>query len=179
MNFPTTFKSIVNASESFKRCRFIQISLFTLILSLSTSQLPAQSSQTEIEIIQEAIGLDKKIAVANFMMLDEEADAFWKLYDEYERERKKLGKDRIKIIMDYASSYPDISEEKIMELYKRTKSLKKSFNEMQDTYFKRMKNEVGVNQAAQFWQLENYFNSIVQAEIYSRIPFIGDNLETN
>ena len=157
----------------------LKASLTTLILAVVAYTSFAQSAQTEVEIIQEAFGLDKKVAVANFMELGEDAESFWKIYDEYEAERKELGKERIKVIADYAKSYPTISDEEILALFKRTKAFKKSFAKLQQTYFNKMKKEVGVSKAAQFWQLESYFNAMIQAEIYSQIPFIGENLDDN
>jgi len=151
--------------------------LFILTLVASTSF--AQSLQTEVEIMQDAFGLEKKVAVADFMMLEDDAEDFWEIYDDYEIERKELGKARIKIIADYAESYPNISDEQILELFKRRKALSKSMDKLQDTYFKRMVKEIGASKAAQFWQLESYFDAIIQAEVYSRIPFIGENLEGN
>jgi len=179
MNYLIKLKLFVSLSQLHQASRFVlrKFAFFILILAVSTSF--AQTDQTEVEIFQEAVGYEKKVAVANFMQLGDNAEAFWNIYDEYEMERKKLGKDRIKIISDYAESYPDISDEEILTLFDRTSSLKKSFAKMQKTYFNRMKKDVGVSQAAQFWQMENYFNAMVQAEIYSRIPFIGDNLEGN
>jgi len=153
------------------------ITLFILLAVISTAF--TQSSQTEVEIIQEAFGLEKKVAIANFMDLGEDAESFWALYDEYEAERKKLGIARIKVIEEYAANYPDISDEKILELFKKTTQVKKSFAKLQQTYFNKMKKEVGVSKAAQFWQLENYFNVVIQDEIYSQIPFIGENLSGN
>lgn len=135
------------------------------------------SAQSEIDIIQEAFGLEKKIAVANFLDLGEEADDFWKIYNAYEAERKELGSERIKIVKDYATSYATISDEEILALFKRTKAFKKSFAKLQKTYFDRMRKEVGTTVAAQFWQLESYFNAMIQAEIYAQIPFIGENLD--
>jgi len=151
----------------------------SLILIVIANAAFAQSAQTEVEIIQEAFGLDKKVAVANFMELGEDAESFWKIYDEYETQRKELGMNRIKVIADYAKSYPTISDEEILALFKRTKSFKKSFAKLQQTYFNKMRKEVGVSKAAQFWQLESYFNAMIQAEIYSQIPFIGENLDGN
>lgn len=158
-----------------------QITLKTLLTSLILSLIAytsfAQSTQSEVEIIQEAFGFEKKLAVANFMDLGEDAEIFWIIYDEYEAERKKLGNERIEVIKEYAANFEDISEEKILELFKKTTEIKKSFAKLQQTYFKKMKKGVGVSKAAQFWQLENYFNAIIQAEIYSQIPFIGENTE--
>lgn len=147
------------------------ISLSFVFASLASF---AQNAQTEFEIIQDAFGLDKKAAVANFMELGEDANAFWTLYDAYEAERKKLGKQRIQVIAQYAQSYPSISEEELMELYQRTEKIKKSFAKLQDTYFKKMKKEVGVSKAVQFWQLESYFSAMIQARIYNELPFIGE-----
>jgi len=157
----------------------LKTSITSLILAVVAYTSFAQSAQTEVEIIQEAFGLEKKVAVATFMELGEDAESFWKIYDEYESERKELGMNRINIIADYAESYSTISEEEIMTLFKRTKAFKKSFAKLQQTYFNKMKKEVGVSKAAQFWQLESYFNSMIQAEIYSQIPFIGENLNGN
>jgi len=152
--------------------------LFGIALSITFllvgRSLSAQSLQSEVEIIQETFGLEKKVAVANFMKLGEDAESFWALYDEYEAERKKLGNDRINVIQEYAANYPNLSDEKILELFKKTSSVRKSFAKLQKTYFNKMKNEVGVSKAAQFWQLENYFNSMIQASIYSQLPFIGE-----
>jgi len=153
-----------------KQLKSVTVFVFVLI----SSALLAQSAQTEVEILQEAFGLEKKMAVANFMNLGEDAESFWALYDEYEAERKKLGNDRIKVIEDYAANYANLSDEKILELFKKSTSVKKSFAKLQQTYFNKMKKEVGVSKAAQFWQLENYFNAMIQAEIYSKLPFIGE-----
>lgn len=157
-----------------KQLRAVALIVFTLI----SSPILAQSTQTEVEIIQEAFGLEKKVAVANFMNLGEEAEGFWAIYDEYEAARKKLGNDRVKVIQDYAANYANLSDEKILELFKETSAVKKSFAKLQRTYFNKMKKEVGVSKAAQFWQLENYFNAMIQASIYSQLPFIGE-LEGN
>jgi len=176
---------MTHSSQKISRTFYEQISstslrkLTTAFLLLMASTSFAQSYQSEVEIIQEAFGLEKKVAVANFMNLEESVEGFWNIYDAYELERKKLGKERIQIISDYAKSYPDISGEKILDLFKRTQSLKKSFDKLQKTYFNQMKKEVGVSKAAQFWQLEGYFNSIIQANIYTQIPFIGEHLSGN
>ncbi len=154
----------------------LRASITLLILLAATNTAFTQSVQSEIEILQEMFGLEKKIAVANLMDLGDSADSFWALYDEYEAERKKLGNERIKVITEYANNYPDISDEKILELFKQTATIKKSFDKLQKAYFDRMRKEIGVSKAAQFWQLESYFSSVIQANIYSQIPFIGENL---
>ena len=151
--------------------------LMMVVMMLLTGTAFAQNYQSEVEIMQETFGLEKKVVVSNFIQLGEEAESFWIIYDEYEAKRKQLGMDRIKVITDYANSYSTITDEQILELYKRTTAFQKSFAKLQQTYFKQMSKAVGPRVAAQFWQLESYFNAMIQAEIYTQIPFIGENLQ--
>ena len=144
-----------------------------LIFTLAPLSSFSQSAQTEMEIIQDAFGLDKKMAVATFMKLGDEAADFWDIYDAYENERKEIGKKRIEVIVQYANSYPAISNEEILDLYEKTEDIKKANAELLDSYFKKMKEEVGLQQAAQFWHLENYFSAVIQVNIYAQLPFIG------
>ena len=160
MNNPTTFKTL----------KAFAIGALTFF----TSTAFAQATQSDIEIVQETYGLEKKKAIANFMELGEDTEIFWALYDEYEAERKKLGNERIKVIEEYASNYASLSDEKILELFKKTNDVKRSFAKLQETYFNNMEKERGVSKAAQFWQLENYFSAMMQANIYSQLPFIGE-----
>ncbi|SEI75333.1 hypothetical protein SAMN05192553_101114 [Cyclobacterium xiamenense] len=157
----------------------LKASITLLVLLAVVNTAFPQTSQTEVEIIQEAFGLEKEAALANFMDLGADAENFWAIYDEYEAARKKLGNERIQVISEYAQHYPNITDEKIIELFKRTNAFRKSFAKLQQTYFRKMKKEVGVQKAAQFWQLETYFSSLIQVNIYSLLPFIGENTQGN
>ena len=44
------------------------------------------------------------------------ADQFWKLYDTYENARKKLGRERISLIEQYAKHYDNLTDAKAAEL---------------------------------------------------------------
>ena len=82
----------------------VSVFLFSLLLS---SIAFAQSTKEEVDIIQSVLGKEKKALVAEFLKLEAgpKTDAFWKLYDEYETERKALGKERIALLEKYASTY--------------------------------------------------------------------------
>jgi hypothetical protein len=48
-----------------------------------------QSNKEEIDFVQAAFGMEKKAVVADFVKPSEaQKGAFWKLYDEYETQRK-------------------------------------------------------------------------------------------
>ena len=66
--------------------------LFILAAGLLVSLgLHAQSNKEDIDLIQGVLGKSKKDVVAGFVQVQgTQADAFWKLYDAYETERKEF-----------------------------------------------------------------------------------------
>ena len=84
--------------------------IFTALLVAGIAN--AQSNKEEIDLIQSVFGMEKKALVADFMKIDgSKADAFWKLYDEYEVQRKELGKKRIDLMEQYANNYNSMPAE--------------------------------------------------------------------
>ena len=73
--------------------------ILLIAASLMASFTYAQSNKEEVDLMQAAFGMDKKAAVAEFVKPSPaQKDAFWKLYDEYETQRKELGKQRITLL---------------------------------------------------------------------------------
>ena len=90
-----------------------------------------QSNKEEVDLYQAAFGMDKKAVVADFVQPSAaQKDVFWKLYDEYETQRKVLGKQRIALLEQYADHYVDMTPVqadawtvKVIDLQKKTDNL--------------------------------------------------------
>src|SRR4051812_6059436 len=74
-------------------------------------------AQEELDKIQKEWGKEKMELVRLGMGLNA-ADSvkFWPVYSKYEKERQKLGKERILILDDYANHYADLTNPKVDEL---------------------------------------------------------------
>lgn len=144
-----------------------------IILIASITVSFAQVQQEEIDYYQSIFGMEKKIVVANFLEL-EETDAFWAIYDEYEIARKELGQKRLNLIIKYAENYDNMTDEKADAVIKNSISLRKGTQDLVIKYYKRAKKVSGSKIAAQFYQIENYFITAIQAELYTDVPLIGE-----
>ncbi len=82
----------------------------------------AQSMKEEVDMIQSIYGMEKKALIAEFLG-DSVNDEFWSIYDEYEAERKSIGKDRIDLISDYVANYSSIEGEMADGMVKRSEEL--------------------------------------------------------
>jgi len=76
--------------------------------------------------VQATFGRDKKAVVADFVKVSPaQKDAFWKLYDEYETQRKALGRERIDLLKQYADHYFDFTSEQADQWTKKVIALQK------------------------------------------------------
>ena len=145
------------------------------VLFLGVQVGSAQSDVEEIDFLQSIIGAEKKSVVADFIDLDPAVqDEFWKLYDQYELERKDLGKQRIALLKKYAEQYDGITAEQTDDLLSKSVKIRNSRLKLMDSYHKKIHKVAGSKVAAQFYQLEGYFDAAVQMELYNNIPLIGE-----
>ena len=134
----------------------------------------AQSNKEDIDLMQAALGKDKKALYAEFMILEgAQKDAFWTLYDEYEGKRKGLGKKRLDLLEKYVKGYEKMTDVDTEQSLKELMALADDTNSLIVTYTNKMKKPAGVKAAAQFYQLENYILCVVRAQILANIPVLG------
>lgn len=133
----------------------------------------AQSYKEEVDLLQAAVGMDKKEMVGGFLQLAPE-NPFWTVYDEYEAKRKELGKKRIDLLSRYAENYMNLTDAEIDAYMKEVKSLKASSDKLIDTYYGKVKKASGSKVAAQFYEIENYIICTIRLEVLDNIPFFGE-----
>lgn len=136
----------------------------------------AQLTQDDVNLIQSMYGKDKRDLAESYLTFKDTASAtsFWKLYDSYEAERKKLGQDYIGILQDYANNYTTLDDKKADELVTKSSANNIAFENLYMKYYKKMKPVVGALKASQFFQLEAYLRSEVKVAVLRDIPFIGE-----
>jgi len=144
-----------------------------LLFAVSSTALFAQTNKEEVDFFQSIFGAEKKALISDFLQLDQD-DPFWALYDEYETERKELGKARLEILRNYADNYANLTDPKtdevISDAIKQTKALDKLILK----YYKKVKKTSGSKVAAQFYHVENYLLSAIRVGILESIPAIGE-----
>ena len=149
--------------------------LLTPICLLLVFAASAQLTTDDVNLIQSMYGKDKRDLMQEYLTFkdDASATAFWKLYDSYEAERKKLGQDFMKILQDYATNYETLDDKKADELVTKMSANNIAFENLYVKYYKQMKPVVGALKASQFLQLEAYLRNVVRITVLDEIPFIG------
>jgi len=133
----------------------------------------SQSNKEEVDLVQAAFGMDKKAVVADFVKPSaSQKDAFWKVYDEYETQRKELGKQRITLLEQYADQYQKMTSEQADAWTKKVIALQQKTDALIVTYYGKVKAVTDGIVATQFYQIENYILVAIRAEILEAVPFL-------
>ncbi len=152
-----------------------KINLLLSILLFTVVSVSAQSQKEEVELFQSIFGMEKKAAVADFIIVEgETATNFWALYDEYETIRKENGQKRLDLLEKYSNEYSSLEDEKTRKITKEMISIGSKYDKLIQKYYKKVDKKCGAKYAAQFYQIEMYFQSVIRLTIMDEMPFIGE-----
>jgi hypothetical protein len=148
-------------------------SLVSIIVMMAISFVGM--AQEEIAMIQNTYGIEKRKLVSDYMEIPQaQATAFWSTYDDYEVERRELGRDRLMLIEEYSKNYTSLTDDKADELAKGILSNNLKLDKFRQSYYGKFKKVTSAKTAAQFMQLELYLEGVIKSEIQNQIPFIGE-----
>jgi len=143
--------------------------LFIAIFAFSF--VNAQSTKEEVDLMQAAFGMEKKAMMAEFVKVDaSQADAFWKLYDEYETARKVYGQQRIKLFDTYLENYNKLTNETADKWTNEVITLQKNTDKLLLTYYNKIKKATNPVVALQFYQVEGYILSGIRLSVLEELP---------
>ena len=134
----------------------------------------AQSTE-EVDLVQAAFGIEKKEIVMSYVKPSEEQQAaFMEVYEEYEIERKELGKVRIDLLNQYANQWENITNEQADEWMKKVMALSIKQDKLIKKYYNKVKSVTNAKVATQFYQVEAYILTTIRYSILESIPFVDE-----
>ena len=135
------------------------------------------SQENYFELLRQDLSTKKVALITEVMQFtDAEAEVFWPLYREYDFERQKIGDQVLKLIKDYATNFENLTDEKATELMSRNLDLRGEENNLNIIYFRKFSMEIAPARAAKFMQVMNQIDLIIDVQIASQIPLIGEKI---
>jgi hypothetical protein len=148
--------------------------LAAAVLFFACTSVLAQPKD-EWQVFKETFHKEKKDIVNEYMKLSpDQAAKFWPLYEEYNKTRGEIAKDRIGVIGDYGAQLSTLTDAQADDLAKRLFKNDKNLAKLDEKYYKKFSKAVGGVKAAQYLQMEQYFTTSVRSTIQENIPFIGE-----
>ena len=141
----------------------------------SASDTQKKNIQAYIELMRTNVR-DQKAEIMGSVMVLNAADAakFWPIYSEYDTELSKVNDLRIANIKEYAANYSQMTDEKADELFQNAVNYRKQRSELLAKYYGRVKEALGAVTAARFAQIEDQLLLIIDLQISSSLPIVGE-----
>jgi len=142
--------------------------------SPATTATQKKNLQEYVELLRSDVRQQKAEIMGSVMALNiEDSAKFWPIYNEYDGELTKLNNERLANIKEYAANYNNMTDAKADELVQNAFEYRKQRGELVAKYYGRMKDALGGVQAARFLQIEEQLLMIIDLQISSSLPVIG------
>lgn len=147
--------------------------LLSAVLLLLATTASAQDIDSFVELLRSDVKTEKRAIVTRVMgFTEQESEAFWPLYREYEYELDKLTDARVALIKDYAENLGTMTDEKATELADRSFTYRGNRLKLQKKYFGEFSKALSPAKAAKWAQVENQILTLVDLQIASELPLL-------
>jgi hypothetical protein len=134
----------------------------------------SQNIQAYIELLRADVRQQKAEMVGEVMQLSAaDAAKFWPIYEEYDAQLAKLNDLRVANIQEYAGTYDQMTDAKADELIQKALSYRKERAELLAKSYDQVKQALGGIEAARFIQVEDQLLLIIDLQIDSSLPVVG------
>ena len=149
--------------------------LCAVVGKLSASMVWAEDQQVDryVMMLRTDLKAEKAAIIVNNMHFTEaETNAFWPVYQQYQKELSKLGDEKVALIKDYAAHLNTIDEEKAKELTTRAMMLEEQRLDLIKKYLDEFSKVLPAKQVARFFQLEMQMQRLVDLQVAAELPLV-------
>ncbi|MBW2243078.1 MAG: hypothetical protein JRH01_13925 [Deltaproteobacteria bacterium] len=148
---------------------FVPMVCSLLLVFAAGAPLAAQTTQQVIA--KAAADAEKKAIIATAMDLtEEEAAAFWPVYDEFQDELGKLHLRKAELLRIYAETWRSLDDETARGLLAESLDIDKDRSSLRNSYLKRFRRVLSEVKVLRYYQLENKLHATVQFGLAEKVP---------
>jgi hypothetical protein len=131
----------------------------------------AQTVKDTLEVTRQAIESQRRVLVSGALPLtDAEADAFWPLYDAYEKERRPLDERANKLVADFLAGAATLTDAQAKAMVEEALQIEEGKVRLRRGYLGRMAKAIPPRKLARFYQIDNKLDAVVRADVSKQIP---------
>ena len=132
-----------------------------------------QNFRAYVTLLRADIKAERKDIINAIMQFnDSDATKFWPIFQQYDAELTTIGDGRMKLIVDYARNYENLTNEQADALMSKAFELEAQRAILKTKFFDKMKAQLSATQAAKFFLVENQIQHIIDLQISARLPVV-------
>ena len=132
-----------------------------------------QNFRAYVTLLRPDIKAERKDIINAIMQFnDSDATKFWPIFQQYDAELTTIGDGRMKLIVDYARNYENLTNEQADALMSKAFELEAQRAILKKKFFDKMKAQLSATQAAKFFLVENQIQHIIDLQISASLPVV-------
>ena len=151
------------------------VALALLMLGLAPLGVAQEKPADNMQILRDKLKADKKVLVAaNMELTESEAQGFWPLYDQYQKDLQQINQRIANLLESYAADYQkkSLTDEKAKQLIEEAVAIEQAEAQLKSTYAPQLSKVLPVKKVARYLQIENKIRAIVKYDIVSGVPLV-------
>ena len=128
-----------------------------------------------LETIHEKLKADKKLIVAKYMALTEsEAKKFWPVYEDYQKDLRKLNERLVNLLQSYAADYRNksLTDGKAKKLLDEWIDIEQAEVMHRGSYATKVLKALPAKKAARYLQIENEYRILIKYDLAVTVPLV-------
>jgi hypothetical protein len=139
--------------------------------ALFATAATAQNVKETLDLTREAVESRRRTLVAGALPLSEsEEKAFWPLYDDYEKDRRKIDERANRLVADFVAVANSLSDPQASDMLAEAFAVDEGRLKLRREFMARLGKALPPRKLVRFFQIENKLDSVVRADISRRIP---------
>jgi hypothetical protein len=146
-----------------------------MVAGLVFPAMAQTTSTANMEILRQKIKADKKLVVAeNLMLTDVEGTAFWPVYEAYQKDLQQLNQRVVAVVRAYADAYNKgpIANDVAKKLLDEALAVDEAEVKLKASYAPKILAVLPATKAARYIQIENKIRAAIRYEMADGIPFV-------
>jgi hypothetical protein len=150
------------------------LSVLLLVVLAAAPAGAGEADDASMEILRDTLRSNKKALVAvNLALTDEEARAFWPVYDRYQAELTVVADRLLQVIDDYKRSFGSTTDDEARALVDSYLAVQRDRVALLDSYVERFAEILPGRTLMRFYQIENKIHTVMLYELAETIPVIA------
>jgi len=149
---------------------FVLLAVVAAPVVLAADPAPTLNSQRAAEVLSSA----RRDVVEQAMGLTlEQKDAFWTIYNAYEKERTVLSQQALQMVESYVTNFTTMPKEDLVKMMSDSSANQKKILDVRTKYATEMAKKIAPEVGVRFYQIDDYLTTAARLDVLDDIPFIG------
>lgn len=128
------------------------------------------------QLLRTDLNKSRSQIIAQVMQFDtDQAAVFWPIYKDFQAEYAKVGDQIVELVHNYVLNYDTMTDEVADQLVNKLLDIDQQRTDLKRKYYEKLKTALDAVTAARFLQVENQIEKLVDLQIASQLPVVGQS----